>query len=189
MTHYILRRGLQSVLLLWVTTIIVFTIYQLAPGGPLQFLDDDPKRSQADINRLERLYGVDRTIPVQYISWLLGEDWLPHTPYWQGGRCINDPDRCSRGIVRLDFGRSFYYQGESVLDVIAQRIPATFLLAFSSLVLGIVVGVPLGIISALNRNKWPDNLTRVSTVLINTVPEWWIGLLALIVLGGYLRLV
>jgi peptide/nickel transport system permease protein len=189
MTRYIIRRALQSLALMWVATIIAFSIYQLAPGGPLQFMDDDPKRSQADIERLERLYGLDRSVPVQYAVWLAGEDWLPATPTWRSGRCLNEPDRCTLGLIRLDFGRSFHYQGESVINLIASRIPATFLLAFSSLVISMVVGFPLGIISALNRGKWPDNLVRVTTVLINTVPEWWIGLMLLIVLGGYLGLV
>ena len=52
-----------------------------------------------------------------------------------------------------------------------------------------MIGFPLGIISALNRGRWPDNTIRIITVLLNTVPEWWIGLLLLIILGGYLGLV
>ncbi|MEZ4621241.1 MAG: ABC transporter permease [Caldilineaceae bacterium] len=189
MTRYIIRRGIQSLILMWVATIIGFTIYQLAPGGPLQFLDDDPKKSQEDVNRLERLYGIDRTLPAQYIAWAFGEDWLPATPYWRSGRCLADPTACVHGIVRLDFGRSFHYQGRSVISLIQERIPATFLLAFSSLLLSVVIGVPLGILSALYRGRWPDNVVRVTTVLLNTVPEWWIGLLLLIILGGYLGLV
>jgi peptide/nickel transport system permease protein len=186
MTRYIIRRTLQSFALLWTSTLIAFTIYQLAPGGPLQFLDQDPNRNVADISRLERLYGIDRPIAIQYISWAFGEDWLPETEEWRSGRCLNEAKNCSRGIVRLDFGRSFAFKGEKVFDLIVERIPATFTLAFSSLLLSIVIGFPLGIISALNRGRWPDNLIRVTTVLVNTVPEWWIGLLLLIILGGYL---
>ncbi|MEZ4620044.1 MAG: ABC transporter permease [Caldilineaceae bacterium] len=189
MTRYIIRRGIQSLLLMWVATIIGFTIYQLAPGGPLQFLDEDPKQSPADATRLERLYGIDRTMAAQYIAWAFGEDWLPATPYWRSGRCLADPTACGRGIVRLDFGRSFHYQGQPVIDLIVERIPATFLLAFSSLLLSVLIGVPLGILSALYRGRWPDNVVRVTTVLLNTVPEWWIGLLLLIILGGYFGLV
>jgi peptide/nickel transport system permease protein len=189
MTRYIIRRGLQSLALMWIATLIAFSIYQLAPGGPLQFMDDDPRRTQADVERLVRLYGLDRSIPVQYIVWLTGEDWLPRSETWQSGRCLSEPDRCSRGIVRLDFGRSFFYKGVPVLNLIVERIPATFLLAFSSLVLSVLIGFPLGIIAALNRGRWPDNVIRVTTVLVNTVPDWWIGLLLLIILGGYLGLV
>jgi peptide/nickel transport system permease protein len=192
MAHYIFRRSLQSFVLMWVATLIGFTIYQLAPGGPLQFLDNDPRRSQADIVRLQHLDGLDRPISVQYVAWVAGEDWFGQIPFmknWQSGHCQTDPGLCARGILRLDFGRSFHFQGEPVIDLIAQRIPATFLLAFSSLVISVVVGVPLGIIAALNVRRWPDHIIRVTTVVLNTVPEWWIGLLLLIVLGSYLKIV
>ena len=192
MTRYIIRRSLQSLFLLWMTTLIAFSIYQLAPGGPLQFLDDDPRRSAADIARLQRLYGLDRPLLVQYLAWLVGEDWWsawPPAARWQSGRCLANAEACGRGIVRLDFGRSFYFKGTPVLRLIAERIPATFLLSFSSLLLSVVIGIPLGIIAALSRGRWPDHFIRVTTVLLNTVPEWWIGLLLLIVLGGYLNLV
>lgn len=192
MTRYIIRRSLQSLFLLWMTTLIAFSIYQLAPGGPLQFLDDDPRRSAADIARLQRLYGLDRPLLVQYLAWLVGEDWWsawPAAARWQSGRCQANAEACGRGIARLDFGRSFYFKGTPVLSLIAERIPATFLLSFSSLLLSILIGIPLGIIAALSRGRWPDHFICVTTVLLNTVPEWWIGLLLLIVLGGYLNLV
>lgn len=192
LTRYIIRRGIQSVFLIFLSTVIAFTIYQLAPGGPLQFLDDDPRRSEADQNRLEHLYGLDRPVAVQYIAWLTGEDWftrLPEGQTWQSGQCVNNPDRCSQGIMRLDFGRSFHFRGESVIDLIVERMPATFILAASSLILGIAGGIPLGIAAALYRGRWPDHIIRVSTVLLTTVPGWWIGLVALIVLGGFLGLV
>ncbi len=189
MTRYIVRRGLQSIVLMFIATLIAFTVYQMAPGGPLQFLDDDPSSTSADMARLERHYGLDRSIPVQYITWMTGEDRVPATATWRGGQCLANPQKCGKGIVRLDFGRSFSFKGESVIDLIVERIPATFLLGFSSMVLSIVIGVPLGIISAMKRGRWPDNTIRVGTVLINTVPDWWIGLILLVVLGGYLGIV
>ncbi|MEW5959886.1 MAG: ABC transporter permease [Chloroflexota bacterium] len=189
MTRYLIRRGLQSFFLLWLTTLIAFTIYQMAPGGPIQFLDDDPNATSADVNRLNRLYGLDRSTAVQYVVWLAGEDWLPQNPAWRSGRCLSEPERCNQGVVRLDFGRSFFFKGRSVIEVITERIPATFQLAFTGLILSILGGLPLGIYAALNRGKLPDHLIRVTTVVINTVPEWWIGLLLLIILGGYLGLV
>lgn len=189
MTRYIIRRTIQSFFLLWLTTLIAFTVYQAAPGGPIQFLDDDPTATAADSNRLTRLYGLDRSVPVQYVAWLAGEDWLPKYPDWRSGRCLSDPARCGHGLLRLDFGRSFFFTGQPVIDVIAERIPATFTLGFSSLVISVVFGVPLGILAALNRGKLPDHFIRISTVLVNTVPHWWLGLLLLIFLGGFLGLV
>lgn len=192
LTRYIIRRGLQSFFLIWIATLIAFTIYQLAPGGPLQFLDDDPQRSEADLNRLKHLYGLDRSVLVQYLAWLTGEDWfanLPEGQAWQSGRCANDVTKCGRGIVRLDFGRSFHFKGESVIDLIVERMPATFILATSSLIISVLGGVPLGILAALYRGRWPDHSIRVTTVLLSTVPEWWVGLILLIILGGFLGLV
>jgi peptide/nickel transport system permease protein len=192
LTRYIVRRGLQSLLLLWLATVIGFTVYQLAPGGPLQFLNDDPNRTSADYDRLTDLYGLDRPVLVQYLAWLAGEDWfaaLPGGGAWQSGSCRAISEKCGRGIVRLDFGRSFHYKGEGVISLIVERMPATFLLGFSSLLLSVVVGIPAGVYAAFNRGKLPDHLIRIATVLVNTVPEWWIGLLLLIVLGGYLGLV
>ena len=189
MTRYIVNRPIQNFFLIWLGTIIAFSIYQAAPGGPLQFLDDDPTSTSADANRLTRSYGLDRSIAVQYITWLTGEDWVPYNDTWRSGRCMADAGKCGQGIVRLDFGRSFFFKGESVIDVIVERIPATFTLAFAGLILSVLGGVPLGVYAALRRGKLPDHVIRISTVLLNTVPHWWLGLLLLIVLGGYLGLV
>jgi peptide/nickel transport system permease protein len=189
MTRYIVRRSIQSFFLIWLATLIAFTVYQAAPGGPLQFLDDDPKATAADFERLARSYGIDRPIWAQYVTWLAGEDWVPENPTWRSGRCLSDPEKCIYGILRLDFGRSFFFKGRSVIDVIVERIPATLTLALSSLLVSVVIGIPLGIYAALRRGKTPDHVIRITTVMINTVPDWWLGLLLLIVLGGYLGLV
>ena len=192
LTRYIIRRSIQSVFLLWLATLIAFTVYQLAPGGPLQFLNDDPQRTGEDSGRLTQLYGLDRPILVQYLVWLAGEDWfaaLPGGQEWQSGQCISAPDKCSRGIIRLDFGRSFHFRGRSVISLIVERIPATFLLSGTGFLISIIVGIPLGLYAALNWGKLPDHIIRVTTVLVNTVPDWWLGLLLLIVLGGYLGMV
>ncbi len=189
MTRYIIRRAIQSFFLIWLTTLIAFSIYQMAPGGPLQFLDEDPKSTGKDANRLVSLYGLDRAIPVQYLVWLAGEDWLPQTLYWRSGRCLNDPEKCGRGALRLDFGRSFFYKGQPAIQPILERIPATLTLAVATLICGVVIGIPLGIIAAITRGRWPDHGIRVTTVLINTVPDWWLGLILLIFLGAYLGLV
>lgn len=189
MLRYIVRRSIQSFFLILLSTLIGFTIYQAAPGGPIQFLDDDPTATVDDANRLQRAYGLDRSIPVQYLVWLAGEDWLPQTETWRSGRCLSDSERCGRGIIRLDFGRSFFFKGRLAIDVIVERMPATFILAFSSLILSILGGIPLGIYAAIKRGKMPDHFIRVSTVLVNTVPHWWLGLLLLIILGGYFGLV
>lgn len=192
MARYLIRRSLQSLALIWVSTLIGFAIYQLAPGGPLKFLEKDPRSSPEVVRRLTRQYGLDRPILMQYIAWLAGEDWasgFANRERWQSGRCIKEPDQCAKGVVRLDLGRSFLFKGQPVIKLIGQRIPATFLLSFSSLLLSAVIGIPLGILSAIRRGRWLDHFIRVTTVMVNSVPDWWIGLLLLIILGSYLDLV
>jgi peptide/nickel transport system permease protein len=189
MTRYIVRRGIQSIFLLWLSTLISFSIYQLSPGGPLQFLTNDPNITTADIDRLSRLYGLDRSIPIQYLAWLMGEDWLPHNATWRSAQCLENPKKCGRGLIRLDFGRSFSFPGESPLSLIIERIPATLLLSGTSFVLGVLGGIPLGIYAAFKRGRLPDHAIRVVTVLLNSIPHWWIGLLLIIFLGGYLQIV
>ncbi len=189
MTRYIINRAIQNFFLLWMGSMIAFAVYQLAPGGPIQFLDDDPTATAADFNRLTHLYGIDRPFATQYLAWMAGEDWMPDNPTWKSGRCMLAPEKCVRGIIRLDFGRSFHYKGESVLDVIKQRIPATLTLALASMIAGILGGFPLGVYAALKRGKAPDHVIRVLTVLLNTVPHWWLGLILLIILGGYMKII
>ncbi|MDM8532694.1 ABC transporter permease [Anaerolineales bacterium HSG25] len=189
MTRYIVRRTIQSFFLIWLTSLIAFTVYQFAPGGPLQFLDDDPNVTSADYDRLERVYGIDRAIPIQYIVWVVGEDWTPENEQWRSGRCLAKPDKCGNGILRLDFGRSFYFKGESVIDLIVERVPATLQLALASMIIGILGGIPMGIISALNRGGISDHFIRVFTVTLSTLPAWWVGLVLLIILGGYFQVV
>lgn len=200
MTRYILRRSLQSLFLLWLSTLLSFAIYQAAPGGPLLFLERSLSNgaagggksavtTEATMHQLTRLHGLDRSLPVQYVAWLAGEDWLPATVDWRSGRCLFDNEDCSRGLLRLDFGRSFFFKGERVADVIVERIPATALLGFSSFLVVLLIGLPLGILSALWRGTWFDTGMRIFTVLASTMPDWWLGLLLLIILGGYLDLV
>jgi peptide/nickel transport system permease protein len=76
----------------------------------------------------------------------------------------------------------------NVIDLIVERMWATFILAFSSLFIALI-GIPLGIWAAVRRGRWPDHSIRVVTVALNTVPHWWLGLLLLIFLGGFLGLV
>jgi len=189
MTRYIVRRSIQSFFLIWLATSIAFTVYQTAPGSPLQFLEENPDYNPNDVGRLLRHHGLDRSVFAQYITWVAGEDWLPHNDTWRSGKCLSDADQCGKGIIRLDFGRSHHFKGESALSLIIERIPATFTLAFAGLLISALGGIPLGIISALNRGRWPDHIIRVSTVLLSTVPDWWIGLILLIILGGWFGVV
>jgi peptide/nickel transport system permease protein len=114
----------------------------------------------ADVERLKASYGLDQPLPVQYARWL--------------GR-----------LIQGDFGRS-YATPEPVAKMILDRLPATLVLAVSSIVLSFGIGVPMGIYAAVHRGTWLDNAIRVFSVVVDATPRFWLGLLAIVFFGGQL---
>ncbi len=155
-TRYIFRRALQSVVLLFIISVIAFTLMRLAPGGPATFLED-PRMKQADIDAINASYGLSDPIPVQYVR------WFSH-------------------ILRGDFGRSFIDQ-RPVLDKIAERLPATLTLNIAALIIGLL-GIPMGIWAAVKRGGWFDRVIGFINAMGNSAPHWWIGLLVIIYVVG-----
>jgi peptide/nickel transport system permease protein len=161
--RYVVRRVLQAFPLLLVISAIGFALYHIVPNSPFRAeLALNPHATQEDIARLEAKYGLDRPVHEQYVVWL-------------------------SNVVRGDFGRSFFTK-RPVTEMIAERLPNTLILTGSAFVISLAIGVPLGIFCALHRNSPVDNVIRAVTVFLTSVPSWWIGLLCIIYLGGYLRL-
>jgi peptide/nickel transport system permease protein len=160
MRRYILRRAIQSFVLLWVVSALFFTFQRLAPGGPEAFLVD-PKLSESDRRMVVADWGLDQPIPVQYVR------WVGH-------------------VLQGDLGRS-YQDRRPVWDKIVERVPNTLYLNAASLLLGLL-GIPLGVWAAVNRGRLPDHLIRLFTVVVNSVPDWWLGLMLLILFGAALRI-
>ena len=119
-----------------------------------EILDEQNRGLRERIKELERSLGLDQPLPIQYLKWL-------------------------RGIVQGDFGRS-YVSRRPVINMIAERLPATVLLSGTSMILGFLVGVPLGIYAALKRGSWFDNFIRIVTVAGNAIPHWWLALIMII---------
>ena len=153
MTRYIIRRLIQSVFLLLGITILAFVLQRLAPGGPESFTED-PRLGREFAEQQRRDLGLDQPLPVQYGKWL-----------WQA--------------LHGNFGRSFVDKRPAI-EKIAERVPATLLLSGTSLVIGLL-GIPLGVFAATRRGGIFDNVLRVVTVLGNSIPHWWIGLVILLI--------
>jgi peptide/nickel transport system permease protein len=85
--------------------------------------------------------------------------------------------------LRFDLGRS-YFSHRPVSEMILERLPATIQLNVAGLLLGLLVGVPLGVYTALHRGSLFDNAVRVLVVLVNAVPDWWIALLLIILFAN-----
>ncbi|MFN8535083.1 MAG: ABC transporter permease [Dehalococcoidia bacterium] len=162
MTKYIIRRVLQAIPLLFIISFLAFWIYSIIPNTPFRAeLALNPNATEEDIRALEEKYGFNKPFFVRYVDWI-------------------------SGISRGDFGRS-YFTKRPVFEMVFERLPATLTLAACAFVISLVVGVPLGVYSALNRNTLLDNVIRSATVFFTALPAWALGLILIIVLGGQLR--
>jgi len=145
------RRLAQAVPLLLLISVLVFALLHAAPGGPLAIYLENPNVRPEDIERLKRSLGLDRPLPVQYLSWL-------------------------RGFVVGDWGFSFA-DGRPVLVRMAERIPATLELISASLVIAFVAAVPVGVLAAARRRSMFDRGVTVFTLAGISLPTFWFGLL------------
>lgn len=152
MIKYIIKRIFGLIPTLIGITLISFFVIHLAPGKPTD-LDTsmNPKVSYEARLRLEKLYGLDKPVYIQYLDWL-------------------------RRFVQFDFGRS-YLDDRPVSDKIAERIPITLFINFSALILTLFIGIPIGIVSAIKRGKLPDKFTTIFVFIGFSAPEFWVALL------------
>ena len=160
MSSFVLRRILQSLLLLLIVSAIGFTILHLAPGGPLsQFMAGGDMR-QADIDRLTHQLGLDRPLPVQYLEWL-----------WR--------------MLHGDWGRSYRDQ-QPVLAVISSHLAATLELMLSSILIAMVLGSWIGVLGAIRRYSVFDTLATVGSMVALSIPTFWFGLVVIWVFSVWL---
>jgi peptide/nickel transport system permease protein len=171
-----------------------------APGGPVAALTFDPKITPQQRERVAAQLGVNDPFPVQYLRWLLGDDWMRWDsdgdsiadqafllPLDADGDGEPEPPGKTRGILRGDFGRSFALR-RPVIDLIGERVLATLELGASALILGLTLGVPIGILAAVRKGGAFDNFTRVIAVIFNAVPIFWLGLILLLIFGSWLKI-
>jgi peptide/nickel transport system permease protein len=111
------------------------------------------------------------------VYWLVGNDWQLVDSDGDG---VGDSYGVRRGLLRGDLGNSLRFQ-RPVTELIVERIPATLQLSLSALLLGYGLGIPLGVLAAVQQGRLFDQLVRVLSVLGNAVPGFWLGLLLIIV--------
>lgn len=197
MIKYTIRRLLQAIPTLFGISLLTYMLMLAAPGGPVAALTFSPTVTPQQRAALAARLGVNDPFYVQYLRWLLGDDWMrwdsdgdgvaDHAiiiPLDADGDGVPDPPGTRLGILRGDFGRSFYQGRRQVLPLILERVPATLELGVSSLLVGLALGLPIGILAAVNRGGVFDNVTRVMAVVFNAVPVFWLGLLLLLIFGG-----
>lgn len=185
MSRYILRRLLQAIPTLFGITILSFLLMTAAPGGPTAALSLDPRTTPQQQARLAAQLGVNEPWPMQYLYWLIGDDWRQRDSDGDGEV---DTWGQREGILRGDFGNSFTRGRRPVMDLIGQFILPTLELTISALLVGLMFGLPIGIMAAIGRGSVFDNITRVLAVLFNAIPNFWLGLILILVFGSWLEL-
>jgi peptide/nickel transport system permease protein len=154
------------------------------PGDPIAritFLM--PNMTPTEEARLRRQLGLDQPPLVQYVFWLVGNDWTTIDVDADGSGDLNG---IRRGVLRADMGNSIT-QRRPVTELIFERIPATLLLTLPALLIGYSVGIPLGIAAAVRHRTWVDQMVRLISVLGNGLPSFWMALVLMIVFGATLR--
>jgi len=163
---YIIRRLLQSLIVLNAVLLIVFLMLQITGDPAAVLLPLDATRE--DLARFRHDMGFDQPLHVQYFNFLFGH-----------GR--------SKGVLRGDFGFSFRHQVPA-MGLVWAHFPATVHLALTALLIALLLAIPAGILSATFRNTWVDHWSSVGSMFGQSMPEFWLGLMLVIVFAVKLRL-
>ncbi|MEO8395464.1 MAG: ABC transporter permease [Chloroflexota bacterium] len=171
MFRYISRRVFQSLPLLFGISVILFVMMSNV-GDPVSTMGGRQRVSSTDRDRLVRQLGLDQPIYVQYIFWLVGNNWYKLDTDGDG---VGDTYGTRLGILRGDLGNSFR-ERRPAIDVIADRVPATLLLMVSSEIVTIGLALLLGVYSALRPYTRTDNIITALSFILYSMPIFWIAL-------------
>jgi peptide/nickel transport system permease protein len=147
--------------LLLAMTFLVFAIVNLGPGSPLAQYQENPRMSREDLLRIQENLGLDKPWPERYLLWL-------------------------GNLLRGNLGYSFI-NGASVTDIVVTVLPNTLLLTGAATLLALAIAIPLGILAAVRRNSWVDNLVYAVGTALGSVPTFWLGFMFIILFAVQFR--
>ena len=154
---FVARRLLLLVPVLLAVTLVTFLLANLIPGDPLAaVLGDQAMNNPAIVARYEHEWGFDKSIPERYVIYVAN-------------------------LLQGNWGRSLHSQ-RPVLDDLLDYLPATIELAVAAMAFALLVGLPIGIVAALNHRRTLDHLLRFIALIGSSMPVFWLGLIALEVL-------
>jgi len=152
--HYLLRRLVIAVPTILGVTLLIFIAMRVIPGDPVAMMSAEGQNtrvlSEEEKAEARRSLGLDRPLHIQYLDWL-GE------------------------VARGEMGYSFWTQ-EPIRDQVLHRGPISAEIALLAVLISWLAGVPLGLLSAIRRNSWLDNVTRLMVTMFMAIPSFWIGL-------------
>jgi len=165
MTAYIIRRLIQSLVVFLLVTMAVFFVIRLLPGDPILVLmspEEMGRTTEAQIAALRHEFGLDRPLGVQYVYWL-------------------------SDVVRGDLGVSVLFRTDVTSEVL-RRLPITLHLGLLAIIISSILGILLGVASAVRRGGWIDTVVTLLANLGITVPSFWLGILLIYLFALYFRL-
>lgn len=151
MARWLLRRLGQALATLVVATTILFFLVRLVPGDPVAAIVGERPVTQEELRSLKERYGLDRSIPGQFATF------------------VGD-------LARLDLGRSIQYRGIPVTTLIRQRLPASLLLGGTVLLINFTIGIALGAWQAVRKDGWPDRVLGTVSLAAYSIPSFWLGM-------------
>ncbi len=169
---FLLRRLFQGGIIIFLVTFIIFTLLRVVPGDPARLIVGGMAPDDVVVQKAEEL-GLNEPIPVQFIAYLgdllqgdLGNSFIrPKSGASFGGSSFDDPTRSERAAV---------------LDLIVDHLPLTLQLAATAIVFGLLIALPLGIAGGLNPGRWQDRLAFFSGSLFVSVPNFWLGIVLIL---------
>ena len=160
MIPYIIRRIGMGVIIIFLVTVMVFLFIRLLPGDPLTIYlnkTDMQQLTEEQIYELRVKFGLEKTLPLQYIEWM-------------------------GGIFTGDFGQSIFYNADVAL-LIRERMPITLYLGALAFILSGVLGISFGVICALRRGTWIDTVVTLLANIGVTMPSFWVGIILIYLLA------
>jgi peptide/nickel transport system permease protein len=157
--RYVLKRIVQAVPVFLFVTVVIFGLMHAAPGNPARIMLG-PKATESAVSALERKWGLNQPLYIQYLSWL-------------------------SNVVVGDFGTSLS-GGQEVSKLLAERLPVTLTLAFFSMVVSLIIAIPAGILSAVKKNTSVDYVAMIFALVGVSMPNFWLGLMLIVVFGLWL---
>ena len=151
----ILRRLGQGLVVMFLVVLLVFLIARVLPGDPARMIA--PKAHEEKLEQIREEMGLTKPLPVQFVAWL-------------------------GGVMRGDFGDSIFLN-QPVTSVLEDTVPYTLLLVALAVLLAILISLPVGTLAAVHRDTWFDRLTLGFSVLAQSLPNFWLALMLLFVVG------
>jgi peptide/nickel transport system permease protein len=183
MLRFIIRRLLQAIPLLFIISIVLFFLMRNM-GDPIAAMAGRSVTRSAERARLTRQLGLDKPIILQYVFWLIGNDW---TKTDLNGDGVPETPGTRKGILRGDFGTSLVNRGKPVTQVIGERLPNTLILMIGAEVVIIFGALFVGVFSALRQYSTLDNIITTISFIAYSMPIFFIALISMYIFGVFFK--